>query len=370
MVRGPSSEASSTLFVGDSPLTTDAGSQNNLEKIDELFARGVGQYVALPQIVVVGDQSSGKSSVLEGLTDLPFPRDSGLCTRFATQIIFRRDKETKVSVSVLPAKNAGSKHQRRVKNWSKHDLRNLSAEDFANIINEVQISFEEMFSFIDLYQVHTVMGLTKGKPVFSADVLKLEVKGPDQQHFSVVDLPGMFRKTTEGETTQEDRDMVRQMIESYMENPRSIMLAVVPANVDVATQEILEMAKRVDSDGSRTIGVLTKPDLVDIGAEASILELIKGKKHKLALGWCVVRNPGKKHLSSDRDALEKEFFDGKTPWDKLSKAKVGIRALKKRLQETLTGKIRRAFPEVCHYAVCSVGSLWSPCRLKWRFRNS
>ena len=61
-----------------------------LNKIDKLFECGVGDYIDLPQLVVVGDQSSGKSSVLEGLTNLPFPRDSGLCTRFATQITFRR----------------------------------------------------------------------------------------------------------------------------------------------------------------------------------------------------------------------------------------------------------------------------------------
>ena len=61
-----------------------------LNKIDKLFECGVGDYIDLPQLVVVGDQSSGKSSVLEGLTNLPFPHDSGLCTRFATQITFRR----------------------------------------------------------------------------------------------------------------------------------------------------------------------------------------------------------------------------------------------------------------------------------------
>lgn len=61
-----------------------------LEKIDRLFACNVGHYIDLPQVVVLGEQASGKSSVLEGLTNLPFPRDSGLCTRFATQIIFRR----------------------------------------------------------------------------------------------------------------------------------------------------------------------------------------------------------------------------------------------------------------------------------------
>lgn len=68
-----------------------------LEKIDRLFACNVGEYVDLPQLVVVGDQSSGKSSVLEALTRLPFPRESGLCTMFATQITFRRSPETHVT---------------------------------------------------------------------------------------------------------------------------------------------------------------------------------------------------------------------------------------------------------------------------------
>ncbi|KAJ5052609.1 P-loop containing nucleoside triphosphate hydrolase protein, partial [Bipolaris maydis] len=69
-----------------------------LEKIDKLFACNAGEYVDLPQLVVIGDQSSGKSSVLEGLTGLPFPRDSGLCTRFATQITFRRSSEENIVV--------------------------------------------------------------------------------------------------------------------------------------------------------------------------------------------------------------------------------------------------------------------------------
>lgn len=71
-------------------LSIGLASADLLEKIDGLFAFKIGEYVDLPQLVVVGDQSSGKSSVLEALTNLLFPRESGLCTRFATQIIFRR----------------------------------------------------------------------------------------------------------------------------------------------------------------------------------------------------------------------------------------------------------------------------------------
>ena len=108
-----------------------------LQKIDKLFACGVGDYIALPQLVVVGDQSSGKSSVLEGLTNLPFPRDSGLCTRFATQITFRRAQESNISVSIIPAKDASPEHIAVTQAWVKDDLKTLDARTFSGIMIEV-----------------------------------------------------------------------------------------------------------------------------------------------------------------------------------------------------------------------------------------
>ena len=108
-----------------------------LEKIDKLFACSVGDYIDLPQLVVVGDQSSGKSSVLEGLTGLPFPRDSGLCTRFATQITFRRTAVESVAVSVIPAKDASTEHVEAIQHWTKTDLQCLDAKAFADIMIEV-----------------------------------------------------------------------------------------------------------------------------------------------------------------------------------------------------------------------------------------
>jgi hypothetical protein len=109
-----------------------------LEKVDKLFASGVGEHIPLPQIVVVGDQSSGKSSVLEGLTSLPFPRDSGLCTRFATQITFRRAATKTISVSIIPAGSSSDEHQEEVRNWSKSGLTQLTPIEFANIMQEVR----------------------------------------------------------------------------------------------------------------------------------------------------------------------------------------------------------------------------------------
>jgi hypothetical protein len=104
--------------------------------------------------------------------------------------------------------------------------------------------------------------------------------------------------------------MVKSMVRAYMGNPRSVMLTVIPANVDLATQEILEMTEEVDPDGQRTLGVLTTPYLVDKGAEQAVVDLINGQKHQLALGWSLVRNPGQQHLTdptTNRQALEKGF---------------------------------------------------------------
>jgi GTPase SAR1 family protein len=108
-----------------------------LNKIDKLFASGVGEYISLPQLVVVGDQSSGKSSVLEGLTELPFPRDSGLCTRFATQITFRRAQTTNISVSIIPGSGSSDEHVGKVRQWSKAGLKELNPKSFADIMTEV-----------------------------------------------------------------------------------------------------------------------------------------------------------------------------------------------------------------------------------------
>ena len=198
------------------------------------------------------------------------------------------------------------------------------------------------------------MGLGQGNAngrnsAFSRDILKIEIQGPEEQHYSVIDIPGIFRVKTEGVTTDADRHMVQQMVADYMNNPRSIILAVIPANVDTATQGILTMAKDADPEGNRTIGVLTKPDLVDKGAERGVVDLINGKKHKLKLGWFIVRNLSQEQLTSratNRDTLELEFFRNTTPWNTLDQENIGIKALKERLREVLTAAIRREFPMV------------------------
>lgn len=122
------------------------------------------------------------------------------------------------------------------------------------------------FTILVSEQVYGLMGLSdkradgKSSKTFSEDVLKIEIRGPTQEHLSVIDVPGIFKKTTPGVATKADIDLSRAIIGGYMKNERSVILAVIPANVDIATQEVLEIAEECDPSRQRTLGVVTKPD--------------------------------------------------------------------------------------------------------------
>src|SRR2546423_1284070 len=109
------------------------------------------------------------------------------------------------------------------------------------------------------------------------------------------------------------------------------------------------MAEELDPDGLRTLGVLTKPDIVDQGAESAVLDLIEGRKHQLRLGWHLLRNPGQADLNNptrSRMMIEKDFFAKTGPWSHVDREKTGIVALRTRLQDILADHIRREFPKV------------------------
>jgi hypothetical protein len=198
-----------------------------------------------------------------------------------------------------------------------------------------------------------MMGISSGddfnRKAFSNDVLRVEIAGPQEEHFSVIDVPGIFRRTTKGKTTTEDITMVDKMVHEYMKNQRSVILVVVPCNVEIATQEILERAEAIDPEGLRTFGILTKPDLVDKGGEPSVIAIVEGRKHTLQLGWHVLRNPGQAELEVDsrkRKEAEDAFFSNAPHWKDLDKESVGVEALRGRLREILEGHTRKEFPLV------------------------
>lgn len=140
-------------------------------------------------------------------------------------------------------------------------------------------------------------------------------------------------------TTNDDIAIVRNIVNRYIKDQRTIILAVIPCNVDASTQEALTLAKEVDPEGLRTIGVLTKPDLATERVTQQIVcELIEGKRHPLRLGYCVVKNRSDDEGTStktDRISSEKEFFS-KRPWNRIkSTFRIGVSGLGIRLRELL-----------------------------------
>jgi hypothetical protein len=180
--------------------------------------------------------------------------------------------------------------------------------------------------------------------VFSEDVLKIQVQGPHEDYLTIIDVPGIFRTTTQG-TTKDDMVMVKDLVKRYIRDDRTIILAVLPSNVDIATQEILELAEDYDKNGERTLGVLTKPDLVlEPSARAAVCDLVQGRKQPLTLGYFLVRNRGASSGSKEQSELDPIFRQ--QPWIDLPQDRVGIPALREQLRLLLVEITQREFPKL------------------------
>ncbi|QPH15997.1 hypothetical protein C2857_000537 [Epichloe festucae Fl1] len=291
-----------------------------LDLIDQLQFAQLDN-VKLPQIVVVGDQSAGKSSVLEAISGTPFPRDAGACTRFATEIRLRRSKESGLKVSIIPDKNRPYNEQNNLLRYG------------GNVTGDM--SFEGM--------MRDATGLIAPRDMpgrFAArDILVVEKSGPDMPLLTLVDLPGLVRVANRDQS-EADIQTIEALSDRYMKNPRTIILAVIGGNNDYVQAPILKKARHFDPRGSRTIGVLTKPDMTErIGLEEKFIEVVMNKdpENHFKLGWYVLLNPGPGEewfTPQDRARREAEFFT-RGRWSALPPQMWGIAALRAKLSTQL-----------------------------------
>ncbi|KAK8104425.1 dynamin GTPase [Apiospora kogelbergensis] len=294
-------------------------SKKRIDQIDRIRSYGIGDIVSLPQIIVCGDQSAGKSSVLEGITGMPFPRKDGICTRFPTEIILRRSLEEKsiaASVQPHPSRPAAT---RGLLSGYRRSMANMSE------LPEVT------------YEVSACMGV-RGHPevtdgsAFALDVLRIEIKGYTDFNLTVVDLPGLISVSNE-EQTDADVELIRTMVEDYVSSSRAIILAVVQAGNDIANQSIVELARKHDLQGQRTVGIITKADLINKGTEGRL-------------------NPTPAELEAgvtaqQRLVAEMDFFSSHI-WQSqgLDMSRVGVVNLRIFLQDLLDSHIEKELPNV------------------------
>ncbi|CEJ62551.1 Putative Function: the molecular function of MxA remains elusive [Penicillium brasilianum] len=156
------------------------------------------------------------------------------------------------------------------------------------------------------------MGISTHGKAFSNDLLQVEVSGPDRPHLTIVDLPGLIHSETRQQSAA-DVQLVQDVVQSYMKEQRSIILAVVSAKNDSANQIVLRLARVADPAGLRTIGVISKPDVLVPGSEseAPFVSLAKNQDVEFRLGWHVLKNmdseKGQWNLIN-RNIQECEFF--------------------------------------------------------------
>lgn len=313
---------------------------------DVLGALGQNTTLDLPQIVVVGGQSSGKSSVLEGIVGRSFlPRGHGIVTRrpLILQLyntLTPSSTESDVSLDTdddsLPEEPVGLDAVADGEEWGEFlHLPGRKFYNFGSIRQEI------------VKETERLTGSNKG---IHPTPIHLKVFSPRVLALTMVDLPGMA-KVAVGDQPADIEDQIREMSLHYISNPNAIILAVTSANTDLANSDALKLAQSVDPYGNRTVGVLTKLDLMDPGTDAS--DMLHNKVIPLRRGYIAVVNRGQRDIDSDlsiREGLRKEdqFFRSHPVYgrDRTLANKCGTQHLAKSLNNILMHHIRDCLPEL------------------------
>ncbi|KAK0220838.1 P-loop containing nucleoside triphosphate hydrolase protein [Armillaria nabsnona] len=310
----------------------------------------------LPKIIVIGGQSTGKSSLVEAVSGINVPRDSGTCTRCPMECTMLSSSSTWSCTIYLNIKYGtdGSElaipdkaqfgpvitDKDAVELWIRRAqaailCRHRPKEDFINMSKE------------DLHNLATIEQML----LFSRNIVQVELRDPDLTDLSFIDLPGIIHNAEEETIT-----LVRDLVVSYIEeSENTIVLITIPMSDDIEMQAAVKLAKSKDPNGDRTIGVLTKPDMLTTGASGARdkwKEIILGQdqRHRLKHGYYCVRLPDdderRRNISRDESqTAAQQFFERTSPWREFTdRSRFGIPALVRDISRLLVGLIENYIP--------------------------
>ncbi|KAL8097383.1 dynamin-related protein 3B-like [Apium graveolens] len=289
-----------------------------VNKLQDIFAQlGSSHTIELPQVAVVGSQSSGKSSVLEALVGRDFlPRGSDICTR------------RPLVLQLLQIKRKGDGVDEEY-----GEFLHLPGKRFYNF-NDIRREIQA--------ETDREAGGNRG---VSDKQIRLKIFSPNVLDITLVDLPGIT-KVPVGDQPSDIEARIRTMIMSYIKLPSCLILAVTPANSDLANSDALQIAGNADPNGDRTIGVITKLDIMDRGTDAR--NFLLGKVIPLRLGYVGVVNRSQEDITLNRsikDALaaEEKFFRSRPVYNELTD-RCGVPQLAKKLNQILVQHIKALLP--------------------------
>ncbi|KAI4364959.1 hypothetical protein MLD38_020991 [Melastoma candidum] len=270
---------------------------------------------SLPAIAVVGGQSSGKSSVLESVVGKDFlPRGSGIVTRRPLVLQLHKIEE-------------GSREYAEFLHLPRKKF-----TDFAAVRKEIADETDRE------------TGRTKQ---ISSVPIHLSIYSPNVVNLTLIDLPGLTKVAVEGQPDSIVQE-IENMVRSYIEKPNCIILAISPANQDLATSDAIKISREVDPTGERTFGVLTKIDLMDKGTDA--VDILEGKSYRLKYPWVGVVNRSQADINKNVDMIaarrrEREYFNS-TPEYKHLAPRMGSEHLAKMLSKHLENVIKSKIPGI------------------------
>lgn len=284
--------------------------------VDKLRDFHLNDYISLPRIAVLGEQSAGKSSLLESVCGLNFlPRGTGIVTRRPLEL-----RMVKAPVSepyfIFP------------KDRGDHKFTDTS---------EVKKLIEDL----------TEEATNHTKAIVD-DPITCTVYSKDVPDLTLIDLPGITRNPVQGQPENIEQ-IVKDLVKNYCANPDTLILCVIPANIDLANSEALKFARHLDTKGERTIGVLTKLDLMDEGTNAK--NTLLNMEIKLKHGYIGVKGRSQLDMQNNikvSEAIQKELdFFGKHPvYSTLPTEVLGTRSLVDKISELLYQMIKKSLPRI------------------------
>jgi dynamin 1-like protein len=283
--------------------------------IDQLRDCGVNEYIKLPRICSLGTQSSGKSSVLESIVGLDFlPRGDGVVTR--------RPLELRLC------------HINSGEPWAIFEERKgTKFTDFIKVRETIEALTDEVCK--------------TNKNIVDKPIV-LNVYSQTCPDLTLVDLPGVTRVPI-GDQPKNIEQITKEMARRYVEDPLTIILCVIAANSDIATSDGLKLAKEIDTTGSRTLGVLTKLDIMDAGTDAR--KALLNEEIPLKLGYVGVKNRSKQDLinklsMAETSKKEREFFKSHPAYKNLPAGHLGTDVLINKLTKIYFRIIRENLPRI------------------------
>ncbi|KAJ6477061.1 P-loop containing nucleoside triphosphate hydrolase protein, partial [Mycena sanguinolenta] len=311
-----------------------------LTLINRLRSVGAQGELDLPRIAVIGNQSAGKSSVVEAISGINVPRDSGTCTRCPLECRLASAPEWACRISIRREFDFTGK---RLADMMLRRAQLAVLDPGADIVRIMRMNLEEIKE-----------KMKDGRTTeFSRNVVCIDLEGPDLTDVQFVDLPGIIQNASPA--------AIRLVEDMVVDNIRGncLILVAIPMTDDIENQKAMTLAREQDPNGLRTIGVLTKPDLLSAGQTTSRAlwhDVIMGYKHPLHHGYFCTRQPDDKErtngiIGSEARRIEAEFFANSDPWSTCPEQdRLGTDNLISTLSNCLVQMISETLPRISRTA--------------------